>query len=224
MTTVLVTGANRGIGLEFVKQYAAAGAEVLACCRAPARAEALKKISGKVRIMALDVADPKSVTALKRELGDVAIDIVINNAGIGLPPERNGIDYDAWLNVFRVNSLGPMIVSEALRDNLRRGKEKKIATITSGLGSIAGNSGGWTPYRASKAAVNSLMKNLAVEWAGDGITVAILSPGWVKTDMGGAGASLTPEQSVTALRARIAELSPKTSGHFLGHTGNEIAW
>jgi len=224
MTTVLVTGANRGIGLEFVRQYAADGVEVIACCRTPAKADALKTVAGKVRIMALDVADPASVKALKRELGATPIDILINNAGIGLPPERDGIDYDAWLNVFRVNTLGPMIVSEALRENLKRGKDRKIATITSGLGSIAGNTGGWTPYRASKAAVNSLMKNLAVEWAGDGVTVAILSPGWVKTDMGGPSAQLTPEQSVKALRARIAELSPKTSGHFLGHTGHEIAW
>ena len=224
MTTVLVTGANRGIGLEFVKQYAADGADVIACCREPAKAGALAKIKGKVRVLALDVADPKSVAALKRELGDTPIDILINNAGVGLPPEKNGIDYDAWLNVFRVNAMGPMIVSEALRENLKRGREKKIATITSGLGSIAGNTGGWTPYRASKAAVNSLMKNIAVDWAGDGIRVGILSPGWVKTDMGGAGASLTPEQSVSAMRERIAELGAKTSGHFLGHTGHEIAW
>jgi NAD(P)-dependent dehydrogenase (short-subunit alcohol dehydrogenase family) len=224
MTTVLITGANRGIGLEFVKQYAADGAEVIACCREPAKAEALKKTKGKVRVIGLDVADPRSVAALKRELGDTPVDILINNAGVGLPPEKKGIDYDAWLNVFRVNAMGPMIVSEALRENLKRGRDKKIATITSGLGSIAGNTGGWTPYRASKAAVNSLMKNIAVDWAGDGIRVGILSPGWVKTDMGGPGASLTPEQSVSALRERIAELGPKTSGHFLGHTGHEIAW
>jgi len=222
MTTVLVTGANRGIGLELAKQFAADRAEVIATCRAPAKADALKTVKGKVRVMALDVTDARSVAALKKDLGDVPIDILINNAGIGTP--RGTQDYEARLAVFRTNTLGPWIVSEALHDNVKRSQQKKIVTISSGLGSIAGTSGGWQPYSASKAAVNSLMKGLAATWAGDGILVGIFSPGWVQTDMGGAGAALTAEQSVRLLRQRIAELSARNSGHFIDHAGKEIAW
>lgn len=228
MTTLLVTGANRGLGLEFVQQYAADGVDVIACCRAPAKAEALNalvKTARNLRIAALDVADPSSAASLKADLGAQPIDIVINNAGIGGPSDTRSIDAEAWLNILRVNALGPMLVSAALRENLIRGTDKKIVTITSGLGLNGGNtSGGWAPYRASKAAVNSFMRTLAVEWARDGIAVAILSPGWVRTDMGGATAQLSPQESVAALRERIAELSLKTTGRFLGHTGKEIAW
>jgi NAD(P)-dependent dehydrogenase (short-subunit alcohol dehydrogenase family) len=225
MTTVLVTGASRGIGLELVKQYAAEGADVIAACREPAKAKALSEVvrsARNVRVAPLDVTDPKSIAALAEDLGQVPIDILINNAGIGTP--RGTQDYEARLAVFRTNTLGPWLVSEALRDNVRRSQQKKIVTISSGLGSITGTSGGWQPYSASKAGVNSLMKGLSAEWARDGILIGILSPGWVQTDMGGAGAALTPEQSVRLLRQRIAELTSRNSGNFLDHNGKEIAW
>jgi NAD(P)-dependent dehydrogenase (short-subunit alcohol dehydrogenase family) len=225
MTTVLVTGASRGIGLELVKQYAAEGADVIAACREPAKAKALSEVvrsARNVRVAPLDVNDPKSIAALAEDLGQVPIDILINNAGIGTP--RGTQDYETRLAVFRTNTLGPWLVSEALRDNVRRSQQKKIVTISSGLGSIAGTSGGWQPYSASKAAVNSLMKGLSAEWARDGILIGILSPGWVQTDMGGSGAALTPEQSVRLLRQRIAELTSRNSGNFLDHNGKEIAW
>jgi NAD(P)-dependent dehydrogenase (short-subunit alcohol dehydrogenase family) len=225
MTTILVTGASRGIGLELAKQYADEGADVIATCRTPGKAKALNdlvKAARNVRVAPLDVTDAKSVKALAEDLGNTPIDILINNAGIGTP--RGTQDYEARLAVFRTNTLGPWIVSEALRDNVRRSQQKKIVTITSGLGSIAGTTGGWQPYSASKAAVNSLMKGLSAEWSSDGILVGIVSPGWVQTDMGGAGAALTPEQSVRLIRQRIAELSTRNSGHFLDHNGKEIAW
>ncbi|HEY1708785.1 MAG TPA: SDR family oxidoreductase [Rhizomicrobium sp.] len=226
MTTILITGANRGIGLEFVKQYAAEGADVIACCREPAKADALKKIGGNVRVMALDVSDPKSVEALKRDLGDTPLDIVINNAGISGPREKTDgvIAFDKWVEVFAVNSVAPVMIAGALHANLRHGHDKKLVTITSQLGSIANHGGGALPYHASKAAVNSFMHGLSKEWAKDGIVVGIFHPGWVQTDMGGKSAPVTPEQSVHGLRERIKELNSKNSGTFRDYADHELPW
>ncbi|MEI9988782.1 MAG: SDR family oxidoreductase [Rhizomicrobium sp.] len=229
MTTILITGANRGIGLEFVKQYAAEGAEVIAACREPDKADALNalvKTARNVRVAALDVADPASVESLKADLGALPIDILVNNAGIGGPREaaRGIIDAQGWLNVFAVNAVAPVTVASAFHDNLKAGHDKKLVTISSRLGSIAEHGGGAYPYHASKAAVNSLMRGLAKEWAQDGIAVGIFSPGWVQTDMGGANAALTPAQSVAGLRARIAELTLKNSGTFRDYAGKELPW
>jgi NAD(P)-dependent dehydrogenase (short-subunit alcohol dehydrogenase family) len=225
MTTILITGANRGIGLEFVAQYAAEGADVIACCREPEKAAALKAIKGKVRVMALDVAEPKSATALAGALNGEAIDILINNAGVGSRDNGlAGVDAQAWLKIFAVNSIAPVTVAVALHGNLKAGRDKKLVTITSQLGSIANHGGGAYPYHASKAAVNSFMTGLSKAWAGDGISVGIFHPGWVQTDMGGANATLTAAQSVTGLRARIAELNAKNSGEFRDYAGKEIAW
>jgi NAD(P)-dependent dehydrogenase (short-subunit alcohol dehydrogenase family) len=228
MTTTLVTGANRGIGLEFVRQYAAAGADVIACCRKPAgELKTIADRSKRVTPYGLDVADPQSIRALKRELGNTPIDILINNAGVGGPDPQTAeaIDYDQWLTTFRVNAMAPLVIAQAFHENLCRGHDKKLVTITSGLGSTANNSGGgWYGYRASKAAVNNVMHGLAQDWAKDGIHVGIFAPGWVRTDMGGSSAPLSVEQSVSNLRKRIGELSRKTSGKYLDHTGQEIAW
>lgn len=223
MITILVTGANRGIGLEFVKQYAADGAEIIACCREPAKASELKSVEGKVDIHALDVGDPASVAALKKDLGDQPIDILINNAGIGGP--RDGkFDLDAWLNVFRVNSIVPFLMALTFKSNLKSGKEKKLVTITSALGSIAESGGGYQPYRASKSAVNSLMHGLSKEWTGDGILIGIFHPGWVQTDMGGSSAPVKVQDSVKGLRARIAELNHAKSGTYRDFQNREIPW
>jgi len=229
MTTVLVTGANRGLGLEFVRQYAEDGAEVIACCREPEKAAALQelaKIEKRVRVMALDVRDPKSVTALKEKLGNTPIDIVINNAGISGPRGRTEGDFpfEANLQVFAVNSLAPVMVAYALRDNLKAGKDKKLVTITSQLGSITNHGGGASTYNASKAAVNSFMHGLSKSWSKDGIRIGIFHPGWVSTDMGGSAAPVTPPQSVSGLRARIGELNEKTSGRFVDFQGKELPW
>ncbi len=226
MTTILVTGASRGIGLEFIAQYAAEGADLIATCREPGQADALRKIKGKVRVMALDVVDPQSVERLKHELGDTPIDILINNAGISGPRERTDglIAIDKWLEVFAVNSIAPVMAAGAFHDNLKRGHDKKLVTITSQLGSIANHGGGALPYHASKAAVNSFMHGLAKEWSRDGILVGIFHPGWVQTDMGGKAAPVTPPESVKGLRARIAELNAKNSGSFRDFSGRELPW
>jgi len=229
MTTILITGANRGIGLEFIRQYAAGAVDVIACCREPANAAELKALSQRdsnVRIMKLDVSDPQSVATLKKDLVRLPLDIVINNAGIsGLLERPKGlIDFDGWLKVFAVNSIAPVMVSIALRDNLLAGREKKLVTITSLLGSIANHSGGAFPYHASKAAVNSLMHGLAKDWARDGISVGLFHPGWVQTDMGGASAPVKRTESVKGLRAQISALNAENSGSFRDYTGKVLPW
>ncbi len=227
MTTILVTGANRGIGLEFVRQYAD-GASIIACCRKPAEAKELNALakSKDVRVMELDTGDASSAARLGRALKGEAVDILINNAGVYGPDKQSAAhsDYEGFAETFRINSIGPLIVSQALRDNLMAGRDKKLVVLTSKMGSISDSSGGALAYRASKAAVNMIMHGLALDWAKDGILVGILHPGWVKTDMGGRGAMITPEESVRGLRQRIAELNPKTSGHFFDYLGKEIAW
>jgi NAD(P)-dependent dehydrogenase (short-subunit alcohol dehydrogenase family) len=224
MTTIFITGANRGIGLEFAKQYAADGAEVIACCREPGKASDLKAIKG-VQVLALDVGNETSVAALKKELGDTALDIVINNAGVSGPPKKgDNIDVEGWLATFRTNSVAPVLVANALKSNLMKGKEKKLVTITSVLGSIAEDSGGFQPYSATKAAVNSLMHSLSKNWAKEGIVVGIFHPGWVQTDMGGSGAPVKVEQSVKGLRARIAELDAAKSGTYRDFENRQIPW
>jgi NAD(P)-dependent dehydrogenase (short-subunit alcohol dehydrogenase family) len=230
MARILITGANRGIGLEFVRQYAADGAEVLACTRDPQGAEALAGLAaaagGRIRVLPLDVADAVGIRGLEERLAGEALDVVINNAGISgpRPQSAEAIDPEGWLGVFRVNTVAPLLIAQALKENLKRGTGKKLVAITSQLGSIANNSGGQYAYRSSKAALNDVMKGLSRDWAGDGIAVGIFHPGWVQTDMGGRGAPLTVEASVKGLRQRIAELSPETSGTFRDYSGAALPW
>jgi len=228
MTTVLITGANRGIGLEFAKQYAEEGATVIACCRAPEKADALQAMTKTkgIEVSPLDVTESKSVEALKAALDGRPIDILINDAGVSGPRRepKNSIDFAGWVGTFTTNSIAPMLVAVALHDNLKAGKLKKLVTITSMMGSISGHGGGAYAYRASKAAVNSVMHGLSKEWAKDGIVVGIFHPGWVRTDMGGAGAPVSPTDSVKGLRAQIAKLGKANSGEYRDYTGHEIAW
>jgi len=230
MTTILVTGANRGIGLEFVRQYSKDGVSIIACCRDPGSAKALNAIanasSGKVRVLPLDVGSAPSISDLARTIGTEPIDILINNAGIGGPKQQSAeqIDPDGWLDTLRVNTVGPALVSQALHDNVRKSRDRKVIVITSMLGSTADHGGGMYAYRSSKAAVNNVMRGLSREWAKDGIAVGIFHPGWVRTDMGGKNAAVAVEDSVKGLRQRIAELSAKTSGTYVDYTGAELAW
>lgn len=226
MATILVTGANRGIGLEFVRQYARDGASVIACCRNPDKADTLKAVPGDVRVLALDVADSASVARLAAALQNQPIDILINTAGVYGPTRQsaNDTDFEGFVETLRINSLAPLMVAQALRPNLMAGRDRKVAVLTSKMGSISDSSGGVLAYRASKAALNMIMHGVAQAWAKDGIAVAILHPGWVQTDMGGPGALITVEESVKGLRARIAELAPRNSGRFLDYQGKEIGW
>jgi len=231
MSTVLVTGANRGIGLEFARQYADAGDRVIAVCREPGRAKDLAAIAaksgGRVEAQAADVADDASVAALKRAVGEAPIDVLIANAGT-MGPERqhraDDLDMPGWLETLSVNTLGPVRTAAAFLPNLQAGQGKRLVAITSGMGSSAEAGGGYLAYRASKAALNNAWRNLAIALKRDGIVCVAMSPGWVKTDMGGAGAELTPQQSVSSMRKVIEALSAKDSGRFVSHRGADIAW
>lgn len=230
MTTVLITGANRGLGLEFVRQYASNGARVFACARVPGQAKALLDLAaasqGKISVHPLDVASDASVTHLSDELAGKPIDILINNAGVygGDHQRVDDLDLAAWMRTLNINTLGPVRVLQALRPNLVKGAAKKAIAITSGMGSTARHDGNALIYRSSKAALNNVMHGLALALKNDGLIVTVFHPGWVKTDMGGAAAALTPEQSISSLRKIIAGLSPKDSGSFLNYDGTEIPW
>jgi NAD(P)-dependent dehydrogenase (short-subunit alcohol dehydrogenase family) len=231
MPSVLVTGANRGLGLEFARQYAADGWQVFAACRSPDDARELQGLAalsdGRIRVLKMDVTDTASVKAAAAELSGQPIDLLLNNAGVGGPPDQRigSFNYAAWARVLEANTLGPMRVVEAFLENVARSERKLIVTITSGMGSIGDNtSGGSYAYRSSKAAVNMVMKSLAIDLAPRGITCVVLSPGWVRTDMGGPYGRLSPEQSIGAMRSVIATLGPKDSGRFLNYNGNDYSW
>ena len=231
MPTVLITGANRGIGLEFARQYATDGWDVFASCRNPKAAKELANLArssgDKVTVLAMDVTDGESVRSAARQFGNGAIDLLVNNAGIsGLSGQRTGhIDYENWAQVLDVNSMGPMRVTEAFVDHIARSERRLIVTITSGMGSITDNtSGGSIAYRTSKAAVNMAVRSVAAELAPRGITCVVVNPGWVKTRMGGAGAPLPVEDSVAAMRRLFDGLRPRDSGRFFNYDGGEHPW
>ena len=227
MPTVFITGASRGLGLEFARQYCTDDWRVIATCRDPAKAETLSAIGGGLRIEALDVDDGASIALLAEKLKGESIDVLINNAGIFGPKDltRDNVDYDAWGRVFRTNVMGPLAVSSALLPNVEKSEGKSIATVTSRMGSIGDTTEGEEYiYRSSKAAVNMVMTCLANELAGDGVKVVLLHPGWVKTDMGGPDAAIDAKESVTGMRAVIAGLKESDSGGFLNYDGTEIPW
>ncbi|MDH3239868.1 MAG: SDR family oxidoreductase [Alphaproteobacteria bacterium] len=226
MATVLITGASRGIGLEFARQYAADGARVLATCRDPDRAAALAALAGDVTLHRLDVTDLAGVDALAETLAGEAIDILVNNAGMLSSGQRaGGIDFDAWEEELKVNTIGPIKVALAFLPHLKRGSGRRIAFLSSTLGSIAENtSGAYMLYRSSKAGLNAAGRSLAIDTAQDGMIVLLLHPGWVRTDMGGPHAAITPEASVQGLRQVIADAGPEKSGRFFAYDGREIPW
>ena len=231
MPSTLITGANRGLGLEFARQYAAEGWRVYATCRNPNSASDLRRLAdasdNKVEIITLDVTDLASIKAAATVLEGQPIDLLLNNAGVGGPRGQNigNIDYEVWANVLDVNTLGPLRVSEAFVDHVARSERKLIVTLTSGMGSIADNaSGGAFAYRSSKAAVNMVMRSLAIDLTPRGITCVVINPGWVQTDMGGPQGTQTPAESVTKLRRLIDNLEPAHSGKFFNHDGREYAW
>ena len=221
--TVLITGANRGLGLEFARQYAADGWTVIGTARRPAQAEDLSALD--VEVLQLDVADRDSIAAFAASLNGRSIDLLINNAGI-FPrvSEIENVDADDYLRTLVVNSLGPVLITQALMPNLREGELKQVVNITSGLASIERNSGGYYGYRESKAALNMFTSTLAAELGPEGFTCLALHPGWVRTDMGGANANLSPEESVSSMRAVLDALTVEDNGRYLGYDGTEVAW
>jgi len=225
MPTVLITGAARGLGLEFTKLYAAQSWRVLACARKP---EALKGIKGDVHAHALEVTDHTAVKALAGKLEAEAIDVLICNAGIG---GRGGIGQDfgtfdaaLWRQIFEINTLAPLMMAEAFAGHVARSQQKKLIAITSILGSLAHNNGGRYAYRASKTALNMEWNCLAKDLADKGVICVALHPGWVRTDMGGPTAPLTIDQSVPAMVETIAALRPSDNGRYVQYDGQELPW
>jgi NAD(P)-dependent dehydrogenase (short-subunit alcohol dehydrogenase family) len=219
MATVLITGCNRGIGLQLAAQLHARGDSVIGVCRNAS--EELSELGIRI-ISSIDVSDGTSIKTLATELDGETIDILINNAGILMRDEFGAIDYDDMLAQYKVNTLGPLRVTEALRDNLQEGS--KVAIVSSRVGSIADNSSGnYFGYRASKTAVNQVATNLMHEFKPRGIAVAILHPGLVATEMTG-GQGITPEESARGLIKRIDDLTIETSGGFWHAEGYELPW
>lgn len=232
MKTALITGCNRGIGLEFARQYAMDGWRVFACCRTPATADALNSLAhqypGRIEVHALDVADHQQIERLSQTLASQPVDLLINNAGV-YPPDRGDAfgrtDYAAWQHAFEVNTMAPLKMAEAFIRQVSRSELKTIVSITSKMGSIADNRGGGSYiYRSSKAGVNIVVKSLSIDLSPQKIIAIVLHPGWVKTDMGGPGALITAEQSVTGMRRVIGNLTLQDSGKFYAFDGQIVPW
>lgn len=231
MPTVLITGANRGLGLEFARQFAAAGWRVHAGCRNPDAADALNGLAaeaaGAMTVHRLDVTNDEQIAAVAQELEDEGIDLLLNNAGVYGSQRKDfgDIDYASWTDTLCANALAPMRIAEAFVGHVARGRRKLIVCISSKMGSMADNAGGGSYiYRSSKAALNAVVKSLAVDLKDRGLTVVAFHPGWVATDMGGPKALLSPTESVTAMRALIERLAPADSGSFLNYDGSELPW
>ncbi|BCK87616.1 hypothetical protein MIZ01_1407 [Sideroxyarcus emersonii] len=232
MKTLLITGANRGIGLEFCKQYAADGWRVLACCRDPGKADELNRLAARhpdlIKLHALDITNHAQIEQLAKTLSGESIDLLLNNAGIYPAADKHGFghtDYAEWMAAFNINTMAPLKMVETFVEQIARSKLKLIVTITSQMGSMDDNSsGGSYLYRSSKAAANMVVKSLSVDLKAQGITSVAFNPGWVKTDMGGPNAMIEVEQSVADMRKVIAGLTLADSGKFIGNDGVVIPW
>lgn len=222
--TVLITGANRGLGLEFARQFHKAGYQVIATARTPDEADELNALG--VRVEQLDVADAGSVSGLAERLGGQSIDILINNAGITARIRSlEEVDFSTIERIIQVNTLGPMRVTQALLGSLRNGDRKIIVNITSSMGSIERNTrGGGYGYRESKAALNMFTRTIAAELRPEGFRCITMSPGWVKTDMGGPNARLTPAESIAGMIKVIDSLTADDSGEFFNYNGDRLPW
>jgi len=228
--TILITGSNRGIGLEIAHQYAAQGWQVLACCRRPDQATALNRLSDRFPDLIphpLDVTQHDQVQEFATRLQGSPIDILFNNAGIYGPYDAGfgNTDEARWMECLRTNVIAPMKIMEAFLPNVEASRHKLIAAMSSKMGSMADNgSGGSYLYRSSKAALNAVMKSAAIDLAPRGVKVAILHPGWVKTDMGGPNAEITVAESVGRMREILAGMTPGNSGSFFDIDGSIIPW
>ncbi|HYM34143.1 MAG TPA: SDR family oxidoreductase [Steroidobacteraceae bacterium] len=230
MSVVLITGANRGIGLALTKLYAQRGDMVLACCRTPNKAEQLQALakSYSVKVLPLSVDDDQSVTALSQQLSDSTIDVLINNAGInGGPRDKQTattMDFSAWANAFNVNTMGPVRVMQSLLPQLKRSKSPKVMNVTSQLGALSLDANFSFAYCSTKAALNKFMRMAAIELKQQGIAIGLVHPGWVQTDMGGAGAAITPTASADGIAKVIDQLTLDNAGSFWKWDGGVHAW
>ena len=227
---VVIAGASRGLGLEFCRQFLAKGYKVYACCRAPEKASELLKLKqsapDRLETVPLDVNSDAMLSNLPHVI-DEPIDILIHNAGIYGPRslDYDQVGVDEWMDVLRTNTVAPLMVVKTLAEKIAQSNEKKIILVSSKMGSVGENGkGGSYIYRSSKAALNAVGKSLAVDLAERGVKVAMVHPGWVQTDMGGAQAAINAETSITGLCQVIESLSDENSGEFFNYDGSIIPW
>jgi len=240
--TILITGANRGIGFALTKHYLSQGENVIATCRNPDKAEALKaleKDNGNLSILPLDITDEKSIAALVAALNGKPLDVLINNAGIlsGVDPKLQATESDPsqifgsvnaqGLEVLlRVNVIAPIMVTQALLPNLKQSAVRKVIMISSGWGCITTMETETPPlgYGVSKSALNAAAKRIAIALHDDKVTVVSLTPGWVETEMGGNGADWAPDESAARMYKVIESLTFEQSGHYIKHSGEQLPW
>jgi NAD(P)-dependent dehydrogenase (short-subunit alcohol dehydrogenase family) len=227
--TVVITGANRGLGLALCQHYLLKGWAVIACCREPALALslcALRSAYKDLEIHALDVRDLERIDALALTLKERAVDLLISNAGVfGDAQGVSDTPNEAFMETFVVNTLAPIRLAEAFLPNLLKGQDRLLVAMSSWLGSIEDNTeGGYLPYRTTKAALNAAMKSLAIDWRPLGIKVLILHPGWVRTDMGGPKAPLSVIESVEGMVRVISDFKTLDTGAFLNYRGETLSW
>tara|TARA_B110000116_G_scaffold77010_1_gene66821 strand:- start:775 stop:1455 length:681 start_codon:yes stop_codon:yes gene_type:complete len=226
MKQLLVTGANRGIGLEFTQQYLANGWHVYATYREQPGTALASLACDQLKILPLDVAEDASIWVLQEQLSGVNLDLIINNAGLFGPRDQSlgKVSRQQWLDVLNVNSVGPLMLAQALHNNLTT-KQGTFAVISSRMGSIDENDGGSLYlYCSSKTAVNQVVKSLSIDMQAQGIKVIALHPGWVRTDMGGPNGSIDTQTSVSGIRQVLEHIRPTDSGRFINYNGAAIAW
>jgi len=236
MPSILITGANRGLGLELAKQYGEAGWRVFACCRDPGSAPELKRLGqasgGKISVHRLEVTDPSQITALAKELKGQPIDVLFNNAGVlGGPLDKptslsfGSLDFGAWEDVLKVNTIAPVRMAEAFVDHVAASERKLMVFMSTQMGSIAEpGGGGYYQYRSSKAALNMVTKALALDLKPRGVRTLALSPGWVATDMGTAAAPVKAPDSIRGMRKVIDGYGKGESGAFMNYEGARVPW
>lgn len=227
MPTVFITGANRGIGLQFARQYSAEGWRVIATCRDVVAADDLRRLEGDVEIFPLDVTDRAAVENLAGQLSGATIDVLLNNAGVLLDyhAQLGSVDYEALEASFAINAMAPLHICGCFTNHVAASEMKVMASISSHLGSIDGiGAGSGYSYPASKAALNALMKNVAGDVAALGIKVVLFHPGWARTRMGGQSAAVDPGDSAAGMRRIIAELTAEQSGCFVTYQGDALPW
>ena len=229
MKTVLITGANRGLGLEFCRQYAQSGWQVIACCRHPQESNALIKLAtdnDTIRIVSLDVTDHQQINTLSAELKSTVIDVLVSNAGVYGDRHAFGeLDYRVWRDTLETNVLSAIKLAEAFTNQLASSQQGIFVAISSLMGSIADNgSGGSYLYRSSKAALNAVMKSLSFDFSRQGTGVLIFHPGWVRTDMGGPNGLIDVDESIYGMRQCIAQFDMAQTGSFIKYDGSLMPW
>ncbi|MDE0367861.1 MAG: SDR family oxidoreductase [Gammaproteobacteria bacterium] len=226
MSRVLITGASRGIGAELARQYAAAGDDVIACVRDPDAAPGIDDIRDSVSVQTMDTGSPDSIAAAAGAIGNGAIDVVINNAGAvgGMRQSVDDLDVEEWHRSLDVNTIGPLLIARAFKANLAASGNGKLMNVTSQLAASTWPMGGMYIYSSTKAGLCKVAQALAIDWRDEPITVALMHPGWVKTDMGGPNAAITPEESASGIRDVIAGLTRADSGKFYKWNGEIHPW